>query len=97
MGGYLIAIHADSLDLRKQQPWKASSVNEVLQYHFGNIIPNKNYVLSGYHILIHGTEEYPMDKTDVDFYAPLQQETSFEFIPQKTTLDYNLETTSVAM
>ena len=96
MGGYLVALHSQSTALRKRQPWKASSVKEVLHYYFGKILPNKNYVLSGYHILIHGTDEFPMDN-HVDFYATLQQETSFEFIAQKTTLDKNLETTSVAM
>lgn len=96
MGGYLVALHTDSTALKKRQPWKSSSVNEVLNYHFENIRPNKNHVLSGYHILIHGTDEFPMDN-HVDFYATLQKKTLFEFIPQKTTLDKNLETTSVAM
>ena len=96
MGAYLITLHSEASVLKKQQPWKASSVNEVLEYQFDQILPNKNYVQSGYHILIHGTDEFPMDN-HIDFYATLQKETTFEFIPQKTTLDNNLETISVAM
>lgn len=96
MSGYLIHLHSYSKPLKKPQPWKSTSKNEVLEYISRNIRPNENYVKDGQHILIHGTDEFPMNN-NLDFYATLKKQTTFEFIPQKTTLDNNLETTSVAM
>lgn len=96
VSGYLIHLHSFSKTLKKLQPWKSTSKNEVLEYISRDIRPNENYIKNGQHILIHGTDEFPLDN-HLDFYATLKKKTTFEFIPQQTTLDNNLETTSVAM